>query len=380
MIYFDNASTTKPYEEVISEVADGMRIYFANPSSIHKMGVKCEKRLDESREIISNIINCSRNEIFFTSGGSEGNNLILKGLLKPGNHLITTRFEHHSVLKVSEELEKYGVKVTYLDLDNKGQISLEQLAKAICKDTVLVSIMHVNNEVGSIQDIKSIAATIRACSKRAKFHVDAVQSFGKIAIDIKDMDIDLLTASGHKIHGPNGIGFCYIKSGLNLNSIIKGGSQEKGLRAGTENIAGVIGMEKAARIVSENRDKNFNYVLKLKEYMIGRLKEIDGSHINSPIEEMFSPYILNVSFEGIRAEVLLHLLEEEDIYVATGSACTSKLSARSGSYVLKAMGLKNKYIEGAIRFSFSEDNKIEEVDKVIEVLKQSLTFLRRIKR
>lgn len=380
MIYFDNASTTRPYEEVISEVASGMKVYFANPSSIHKMGLKCEKRLDDSRKIISSIINCEKNEVIFTSGGSEGNNLILKGILKPGNHLITTKFEHHSVLKVSEELEKCGVKVTYLDIDDKGQISLEQLEEAICKDTVLVSIMHINNEVGAIQDIKTIAKTIRSCSKRAKLHVDAVQSFGKIALDVKDMDIDFLTASGHKIHGPNGIGFCYIKSGLNLNSIIKGGSQEKGVRAGTENVAGVIGMEKAARIVSENIDNNFNYVLKLKEYIISRLKEIEGSHINSPIGEWFSPYILNVSFEGIRAEVLLHLLEEEDIYVSTGSACTSKLSSRSGSYVLKAMKLDNKFIEGAIRFSFSEDNKIEEIDKVIEVLKQSLTFLRRIKR
>ena len=380
MIYLDNASTTRPYEQVISEVANGMKEYFANPSSIHKMGVKCEKRLNESRETISKIINCNKNEVFFTSGGSEGNNLVLKGLLKPGNHLITTKFEHHSVLKVSEELERYGVKVTYLDVDNKGQISIEQLTNAICKDTVLVSIMHVNNEVGSIQDIKNIAKVIRGCSKRAKFHVDAVQSFGKIAIDVKDMDVDFLTASGHKIHGPNGIGFCYIKSGLNLNSIIKGGNQEKGLRAGTENIAGVIGMEKAAEIVSSARENNFNYVLKLKEYMINRLTEIDGVYINSPLEDIFSPYILNVSFEGIRAEVLLHLLEEEYIYVATGSACTSKLSVRSGSYVLKAMKLNNKYIEGAIRFSFSEDNKIEEIDKVIEVLKQSLTFLRRIKR
>lgn len=380
MIYFDNSSTTKPYDEVISEVANGMKIYFANPSSIHKMGLKCEKRLDDSRKIISDILNCEKNEIFFTSGGSEGNNLILKGILKPGNHLITTRFEHHSILKASEELEKYGVKVTYLDVDAEGKISLEQLSEAICKDTVLISIMHVNNEVGSIQDIKNIAKIIRSCSKRAKFHVDAVQSFCKFAIDVKDMDIDLLTASGHKFHGPNGVGFCYIKSGINLNSIIKGGSQERGLRAGTENIAGVMGMEKAAIITNENINKNFNYVLNIKEYMINRLKEIEGVYINSPIDQWFSPYILNVSFEGVRAEVLLHLLEEEDIYVSTGSACTSKLSSRSGSYVLKSMGLQNKYVEGAIRFSFSEDNNIEEVDKVIEILKQSLTFLRRIKK
>ena len=378
-IYFDNSATTKPYDEVIEEVCKGMKEFYGNPSSLHSLGLKCEKRLNEAREYFAETIKATKDEIYFTSGGSEGNNLILKGVLKPGHHLITTAFEHQSILDTCKALESNGVKITYLDVDKDGKISLEDLEEAITKDTVLVSIMHVNNEVGTIQDLEAIGKLIKEKSSRDKFHVDGVQSFGKLPIDVKKYNIDFFTAAGHKIHGPKGTGFVYIKKGLVINSLISGGSQEKGFRAGTQNLPNIIGFEKAARITFENMESNFKKVSELKEYMINELGKISDIRINSPLEG-FSPYILNVSFIGARAEVLLHLLEENNIYVATGSACTSKSSAASGSYVIKALGLNAKEVESAIRFSFSDDNTKDEVDKVIGVLNTSLKFLRRVKR
>lgn len=379
-IYLDNSATTKPYKEVIEEIARAMEEYYGNPSSLHKIGLASEKKLTETREFLAKTINTSKEEIYFTSGGSESNNLIIKGLVKPGHHVITTVFEHHSVLMTYNELEREGVKVTYLNVDKNGQISLEELKNAICKDTVLVSIMHVNNEMGAIQDLEAIGRIIKENSSRAKFHVDAVQSYGKLDIDVKKMNIDLLTASSHKIHGPKGIGFSYIKKGIILRSLIIGGSQEGGFRGGTQNVPAIIGLKKAAEITFNNKEENNNHVEELKKYMVDRLGEIDNIRINSPIGEEFSPYILNVSFNGIRAEVLLHLLEDNNIYVATGSACTSRTSAVKGSYVIKSLGLRKEEIESAIRFSFSKFNTKEEIDRVIEVLKSSLKFLRRVRK
>lgn len=378
-IYFDNSATTMPYDEVIQEVSNGMKEYFGNPSSLHKIGMNCEKRLNEAREYFASTIKSNRDEIYFTSGGSEGNNLILKGLLKPGHHFITTTFEHHSIINTCKELEANGVKITYLDVDSKGRISLEDLEEAIRKETTLISIMYVNNEMGAIQDLEAIGNLIKERSSRAKFHVDAVQGYGKLPIDVNKAKIDFLTVAGHKIHGPKGTGFVYIKKGIVLNSLISGGGQEKGLRAGTENLPAIIGFEKAAKITFENIDERYKYISELKEYFIEKLKDIKDVRINSGMNN-FSPYILNVSFLGVRAEVLLHLLEDSGIYVATGSACTSKSSAAHGSYVIKALGLNNKEIESAIRFSFSYQNTKEEIDYTIDVLKKSLMFLRRVKR
>lgn len=378
-VYFDNSATTKPYDEVIEAVSKGMKEYFGNPSSLHKIGMNCEKRLNEAREYFSSTIKCNKEEIYFTSGGSEGNNLILKGLLKPGHHFITTAFEHHSIISTCKQLEEKGVKVTYLDVDSEGRISLEDLEEAITKDTVLVSIMQVNNEIGVIQDIEAIGKLIKERSSRAKFHVDAVQGYGKLPIDVNKSNVDFLTVASHKIHGPKGVGFIYIKKGIILNSLISGGSQEKGIRAGTENLPGIIGFEKAAQMTFEEMESRYDKVLELKKYFVERLNEIKDIRVNGEIDG-FSPYILNVSFLGVRAEVLLHLLEEQNIYVATGSACTSKSSAAHGSYVIKSLGLSNKEVESAIRFSFSYENTKEEVDYTIDVLKKSLMFLRRVKR
>ena len=378
-VYFDNSATTKPYDEVIEAVSKGMKEYFGNPSSLHKIGMNCEKRLNEAREYFASTIKCNKEEIYFTSGGSEGNNLILKGLLKPGHHFITTAFEHHSIISTCKQLEEKGVKVTYLDVDSEGRISLEDLEEAITKDTVLVSIMQVNNEIGVIQDIEAIGKLIKERSSRAKFHVDAVQGYGKLPIDVNKSNVDFLTVASHKIHGPKGVGFIYIKKGIILNSLISGGSQEKGIRAGTENLPGIIGFEKAAQMTFEEMESRYDKVLELKKYFVERLNEIKDIRINGEIDG-FSPYILNVSFLGVRAEVLLHLLEEQNIYVATGSACTSKSSEAHGSYVIKSLGLSNKEVESAIRFSFSYENTKEEVDYTIDVLKKSLMFLRRVKR
>ena len=378
-VYFDNSATTKPYDEVIEAVSKGMKEYFGNPSSLHKIGMNCEKRLNEAREYFASTIKCNKEEIYFTSGGSEGNNLILKGLLKPGHHFITTAFEHHSIISTCKQLEEKGVKVTYLDVDSEGRISLEDLEEAITKDTVLVSIMQVNNEIGVIQDIEAIGKLIKERSSRAKFHVDAVQGYGKLPIDVNKSNVDFLTVASHKIHGPKGVGFIYIKKGIILNSLISGGSQEKGIRAGTENLPGIIGFEKAAQMTFEEMESRYDKVLELKKYFVERLNEIKDIRVNGEIDG-FSPYILNVSFLGVRAEVLLHLIEEQNIYVATGSACTSKSSAAHGSYVIKSLGLSNKEVESAIRFSFSYENTKEEVDYTIDVLKKSLMFLRRVKR
>lgn len=375
-VYFDNSATTKPHEEVIDTVANAMREYYANPSSLHTKGIECDKKLEESREYLASTINCTKDEIYFTSGASESNNLIIKGCAKPGNHIIISKFEHPSVLSTAQYLESIGVDVTYLDVNSDGQINLEELKNSINKNTVLVSIMLVNNEIGSIENTVEIGKIIKENSKRAKYHVDAVQGYGKIPIDVKKSNIDFLSTSAHKIHGPKGIGFCYIKKGLVPNILIHGGGQERGLRSGTSNVPSVLGMVKAAEMAVNNMNENFRYVESIKEYFIEQLQSIDNIRINTPVKDTFMPYILNVSFRGLRSEVLLHMLEGYNIYVSTGSACSSKSS--KGSHVLMSIGLDPKDVDSAIRFSFCAENTKEEVDYVVESLKKSLKFLRRV--
>lgn len=374
--YLDNSATTKPYEEVIEAVASTMSNYYGNPSSIHKLGMLAEKKLNECREVIAKAINCTRDEIIFTSGGSESNNFLIRGFVKPGGNIITTKIEHPSVLNSFKEMEREGINVLYLDVDCNGRINLEQLENSIDKDTMLVSIMHVNNEIGAIQDIESIGNLIKKKSSRAKFHVDAVQSYGKLHIDVVKSKIDLLSASAHKIHGPRGAGFAYIRKGLVPKPLIIGGGQERTFRSGTENLPAIVGFSKASEIINKNRDNNFEKVKQLKSHFINGIQNIQGVKINSPLEDDFLPYILNVSFIAVRAEVLLHLLEEKGIYVSMGSACSSKDT--KDSHVLKAIGLKDVELKGTIRFSFSELNTLEEIDYTIENLEKSLKFLRRV--
>lgn len=376
-IYFDNSATTKPYEEVIEAAADTMRNFYANPSSAYSLGIKAEKKLEESREIIAKTLNCSREEIIFTSGGSEANNFLIRGFVRENSHIITTKIEHPSVINLCKDLESSGAKVTYLNVDERGKIDLEELEKAINKDTVVVSIMQVNNEIGTVQEMEGIGKLIKEKSSRIKFHVDAVQSYGKYKIDVQKCKIDLLSASGHKIHGPRGIGFAYIRKGLMPKPLIFGGGQERSFRSGTENVAAAAGFARASKIIHSRREENFKRAQELKSYFLERLSSFEKIKINSPIGREFSPYILSVSFMGVRAEVLLHLLEEADIFVSTGSACSSKDT--KDSHVLKAIGLKEEEIKGTIRFSFCEYNTKEEVDYVIDVLKRSIKFLRRVK-
>jgi cysteine desulfurase len=375
-VYFDNSATTKPYEEVIEVLADTMRNYYGNPSSAHRLGLKAESRMNESREAVAKSLNCSKEEIIFTSGGSESNNFLIKGFVKEGSQVITTNIEHPSVINLCKELESLGVKIIYLKVDNRGKINLEELGNAITKDTQVVSIMHVNNEIGVVQDIEQIGKLLKGKSSRIKFHVDAVQSYGKYKVDVQRCRIDLLSASGHKIHGPRGIGFAYVRKGLIPKPLIIGGGQEKSFRSGTENLASIAGFAKAAELIYKDREESFERVSGLKSYFIDRLGDLDGIKINSPLSEDYSPYILNVSFTGARAEVLLHLLEEGGIYVSTGSACSSKDT--KDSHVLKAIGLKDNEIKGTIRFSFNSSNTKEEVDYAIELLNKSLRFLRRV--
>lgn len=375
-VYFDNAATSRPYEEVIDEVAYAMKHYYGNPSSVHRLGVEAQSKLDYAKEKVAQMINATKEEIIFTSGGSESNNFLLRAFLKPNCHIITSSIEHLSILNSTKALEAQGINVTYVEVDSKGKIQIEKLQEALRKDTVLVSIMAVNNEIGTIEDMETIGHIVKNHG-RAKFHVDAIQGYGKIDIDVKKNNIDLLSASGHKIHGPRGIGLAYVRKGLMPTPFIYGGGQEKGKRAGTENVANAIGFAKACEIIKPNIKKNYDYVKSIKEYFIEGLNKIKEIKINSPIEDEFSPYILNVAFKGIRGEVLLHMLEEQGIYVSTISACSSK--NKKESYVLKAIGVSKEYMEGAIRFSFNETNTKEEVDYTLDILEKSLKFLRRIK-
>lgn len=379
IIYFDNSATTKPHKEVIDEVLECMGKSFGNPSSAHRLGIQAERKIKEAREKVSRLIGANPEQIVFTSGGSESNNSAIKGILSPGDHIVTSKIEHPSVLNTIKSLENEGLEVTYLDVGNNGLINLERLKESIRNNTKLVAIMHVNNEIGSIQPIDDIVQIVHEQNKRTKIHIDAVQSAGKIALDVKKIDADMVSVSAHKIHGPKGIGALYIKNTTVLKPLIAGGGQEMDIRSGTENVPGIAGFGVAADIIRKDMGKKIDHVNSLKAHFVDRLNEVPGVIINSPLVNTYIGNILNVSFEGIRGEVLLHALEDYNIFVSTGSACSAKKSSHK-NYVLPAIGLKECYIEGAIRFSFSYLNNIEEIDYTIEALKKILVFLRRIKK
>ncbi|KMT20880.1 cysteine desulfurase family protein [Clostridium cylindrosporum] len=378
IVYFDNSATTKPHKEVIAEVVDCLENFYGNPSSAYKLGIEAEKKIKIARERVAKLIGAAAQEIIFTSGGSESNNTAVKGLVKKGDHVIISSVEHKSMLQTVREMESEGIEVTLLPINNYGIIDIEVLEGSIKGNTKLVSVMHVNNEIGSIQPIKEISKVVREKSKKAKIHVDAVQSLGKIPIDVKNMDIDLMSLSAHKIHGPKGVGALYIKKGLVIKPLISGGGQEIDQRSGTENVPGISGFGVAALLTYDKFDEKFAKVRDLKERFINSLSDIDDIIINSPIDENHVNNILNVSFGGIRGEVLLHSLEDYNIFVSTGSACSAK-KASDRNYVLPALGISDFYIKGTIRFSFSYINTIDEIDYTIDAIKKVLPFLRRIK-
>ncbi|MFA5524362.1 MAG: cysteine desulfurase family protein [Tissierellales bacterium] len=380
-VYLDNSSTTRPRDEVIEEIYHMLKVQYGNPSSLHRMGLEVEKRIESSRKIISDFIRCDKDEMFFTAGGTESNNLAIQGIvnknIKRGDHIITTKFEHSSVLNTAKYYENKGLKVTYLDLDEYGMISLEQLENSISKDTILVTIMMVNNEIGTVLPINSISKIVRNKNRNTRIHVDGIQAFGKLDIDVTKLNIDTLSFSSHKVHGPKGVGGLYVKKDIILEPIIFGGNQERGIRSGTENIPGIIGLGKAVEILKDKYRQEAEDMQKLKSYFVRRLKDSIGNiRINSLLDERCAPHILNVSFMGVRGEVLLHYLEDNQVYISTASACSSH--GKGKSHVLRSIGLKDDEIEGAIRFSFSHYNTSEEIDYAIGKLEQSVSDIRRI--
>lgn len=380
-VYLDNCSTTKPREEVIEEMVFALREEYGNPSSLHRLGFNAEKKIESVRENISNFLKVNKDEIYFTSGGTEANNIAVQSIInkygKMGQHIITTEIEHPSILNIMKNYQDKGYDITYLKVDNKSLISLDELRDSIREDTILVSIMQVNNEIGSIQPTWEIKNILKEKKSKALIHIDGVQAFGKIPFNLKGWGIDTFSFSGHKIHGPKGIGGLYINKELKLNPIVFGGNQESGLRSGTENVPGILGLGKAVEIMEKHFNEDRRKVKEIKSYFIDRLnEEIEYIHFNSPFDNDSSPYILNVSFEYIRGEVLLHYLEDKGIYVSTSSACSSKGTDKS--HVLLALGLSNLALEGAIRFCFSYENTREEIDYVIKILKDSIEEIRQI--
>lgn len=376
--YLDNSATTKVYDTVVDIMAKTMMEDYGNPSSKHMKGVKAENYIKEAKKIIAGILKVQEKEIYFTSGGTESNNLALIGTAyanqRSGRHIITSRIEHSSVLNTVEFLEDEGFRITYLPVDENGLILLDKLEEAISDDTILVSIMHVNNEIGTVQPIEKIGKIIKQKKPDVLFHVDAVQAFGKYRIYPNKWNVDLLSVSAHKIHGPKGSGALYVKSNVKIKPLIHGGFQQNGVRHGTENVPGIAGIGEAARRIYSNMEQDFERISRLKKAFINRLNEFEDISLNSGNEDYFAPYVVSASFEGIKSEVLLHALEEKEIYVSSGSACSSNKNALSET--LKAIGVKKDLLDCTIRFSLSGETTKEELDYCLDTLKELLPKLR----
>ena len=381
-VYLDNSATTKAYPEVSRLVADIMTEEYGNPSSMHLKGVEAEKYIKYSRKTIAGLMRAQEKEIFFTSGGTESDNWALRGAAfanrRMGKHLITTKIEHPAVLQTMEYLKEQGFEVTYLPVDRMGRIRLEDLKRAIRKDTVLVSIMYVNNEVGAIQPIEEAGALIRQMNPNTLFHVDAVQGFGKLRLYPKKWNIDMVSVSGHKIHGPKGVGFLYIDEQVKIKPIIFGGGQQRNFRSGPENVPGVAGLGKAAELIYQNLDEDTQRLYELKSYFIKGLSRLDYVFINGPQDETGAPHIVSASIAGVRSEVLLHALEEKGVYVSAGSACSSHKHTVSAT--LEAMGIERRLMDATLRFSFSVFTTKEELDYTLQCLYELVPMLRRYTR
>lgn len=374
IVYFDNSATTKPCEKAIEYVNNALSCNWGNPSSLHMLGINAETEISLARRLVAKTINAAEEEIFFTSGGTEANNLALIGAAvarkKRGNRIVTTAIEHPSVLETLRHLEKEGFEVIRIMPDKTGTIGPEQIQEAVNSQTVLVSIMLVNNEIGTIQPLQAAADAIKKIGAPALLHCDAVQAYGKLNINVKNLGVDLLTASGHKIHASKGIGFLYKRRGVNLLNTVYGGGQEKGLRSGTECVPLISGLRGAVEEIG-NIDKNYKEVLKLWQYAKQNILDTGVADINSP--DGCLPYILNISVPGYRSETLLHFLDAKGIYVSSGSACAKGQK----SYVMTAMGHDNKRIDSALRLSFSRYNTKEEIDKFCSALIEACKTLRK---
>ena len=377
--YFDNSATTKVLDCVKDAVVDAMCVNYGNAAAKHRKGVEAENLIREAKKAIANTLKVQEKEILFTSGGTESNNTALIGTAlanrRAGKHLITTGVEHPSIYNTMSFLEEMGFEVTYLPVDHLGHISLEDLEKAIREDTILVSVMYVNNEVGAVEPIEAISQCIKKKNPKTLFHVDAIQAYGKYKIRPKKQGIDLLSVSGHKIHGPKGVGFLYVDEKVRIKPIIFGGGQQKGMRSGTENVPGCVGLGVAAREAYKDFDARIEKLYALREHLIAGLKPLGGVTINGSEDRTNAPQIVSASFEGVRSEVLLHALEDKGVYVSSGSACSSNHPGISGT--LKGIGVKKELLDSTIRFSLGDLNTEEEVDYAIGVLGELLPVLRR---
>lgn len=382
-VYLDNSATTRCYPEVGELVYKVMCKDYGNPSSMHRKGVEAEHYVKDSKEILAKLLKVNAKEIFFTSGGTESDNLALIGTARAarrsGNHLITSAIEHPAILNTMRHLEEEeGFRVTYLPVDANGQIKLDALQEALCEDTILVSVMYVNNEVGAVQPIEQAVKLVKDYNPRILFHSDAVQGFGKYRIWPKRLGIDLLSVSGHKIHGPKGIGFLYINEKVKISPIVYGGGQQKDIRSGTENVPGIAGIGLASKMIYQDLDMKVALMRELKEQFLEGVSKIENTTIHGLTDESSAPHIISVGFAGIRSEVLLHALEEKGIYVSSGSACASNHPAVSG--VLKGIGAAREYLDATLRFSMSEFTTKEEIDYTLETLYNCVPVLRKYTR
>lgn len=381
-VYLDNSATTRVFPEVAELMTKVMLEDYGNPSSMHFKGMQSEQYVKQAKEQIARLLKVSEKEIIFTSGGTEADNLALIGAAmanrRSGTHLITTRIEHPAVLKTMEYLEQQGFRVTYLPVDKEGRVRLEDLQKSIRADTILVSVMHTNNEIGAVEPVAEIGALIKKRNPRTLFHVDAVQGFGKFRIWPKKMNIDLLSASGHKIHGPKGIGFLYVGEKVKLHPIVFGGGQQNGMRSGTENVPAIAGLGLASRKIYENLEEDNEKMYRLREKLIEGVSDIGNVKINGCSGREGAPHVASISFPGVRSEVLLHALEDRGICVSAGSACAAKHPRPSET--LKAIGAEKSLLESTLRFSLSLFTTEEEIVYTLQTLHEIVPVLRRYSR
>lgn len=382
MKYFDHAATTPPREEVTRTIAEVMARHYGNPSSLHRLGEESDKLLRKSREVVSEALNVKPDEIVFTSGATESNNMAIKGAAlqyaSRGKHIVTSMTEHPSVLECCKQLEAFGWEVTWLPADGDGQVTVSQVAEAIRPDTVLVSVMHVNNETGAVQPVAEIGQMLKIHKPTVLFHVDGVQGFGKIPLNLKQSGIDLFSLSAHKLRGPKGIGLLYVREGVNLFPLLAGGGQEAGRRSGTENIPYIVGMSKAIRLAKQEEVELTLRLGALKQRLIQGLSVIPELVLNSPPGEGGAPHIVHFSYPGMKAEALLHMLEEEGFLVSTKSACSSKRS--EPSRVLLAMGKDKETAASGIRISMGDEHTKQDIEELLAALEKSVRRLRNLKR
>lgn len=381
-VYLDNSATTRVFPEVARLMTKIMLEDYGNPSSMHFKGMQSEQYVKRAKEQIAKTLKCNEKEIIFTSGGTESDNLALIGACmanrRMGNHVITTQIEHPAVLETMEYLEQQGFQVTYLPVDHTGRVRLEDLKNAMRRDTILISIMHTNNEIGAVEPVQEIGGLIKRQNPRTLFHVDAVQGFGKFRILPKKMYIDMLSVSGHKIHGPKGVGFLYADGKVKLRPIVFGGGQQRGIRSGTENVPGIAGLGLASQMIYENLDKDVETMYDLREMLIDGVSDIENIQINGCPQREGAPHVVSISFRGVRSEVLLHALEDKGICVSAGSACSSNHPRESET--LKAIGVERTLLESTLRFSLSVFTTQEEIAYTIRALHEIVPVLRKYSR